>query len=251
LKTGIVLGGGSGKAFAHLGVLKALEEAGIVPDAISASSSGSIVGAFIASGLKPYETLELMKQYRFLDYVSMNLPMKGMLSLNSLERNLEKQLPAHTFAELELPLYVSVSNLNSGKVEYIHAGPLAAVIKAACSLPFVFSPVKLNGQLYLDGGLLDNLPYTPLVDLCDRIIVISISRTAEIKMFDNLKDIAARVIEMIVNQDSENAKRNSDLYIELTGMEDYKILDLSRRADEFYKTGYDYCKKLLSSKSIY
>ena len=244
MKTGIVLGGGSGKAFAHLGVLQALEEAGIVPDALSGSSSGAIVGAFIASGFKPFETLQLMKTYRFLDYVSVNLPVTGLFTLDSLERNLKKQLPADTFADLKMPFYVSVSNLYSGKVEYLHAGPLAAAIKASCSLPFVFSPVKLNGQLYSDGGLLDNLPYAPLMELCDRIIVISISRTAQVKKFDSIKDIAGRVIDMIVNQDSENAKRNCDLYIEPPGMENYNILDTGRE-NEFFSLGYDYCKRIL------
>ncbi len=244
MKTGIVLGGGSGKAFAHLGILKALEEAGIVPDVLSGSSSGAIVGAFIASGLKPYETLELMKKYRFMDYVSMNLPVTGLFTLDSLEANLKKHLPAGTFADLKLPFYVSVSNLYSGKVEYLHSGPLATAIKAACSLPFVFSPVKLNGQLYLDGGLLDNLPYTPLAGICDRIIVINVSRIAELKKFDSIKDIAFRVVQMIVNQDSENAIRNCDLYIEPEGMENYQIIDMSRW-DEFYQIGYDYGRKLL------
>lgn len=244
MKTGIVLGGGSGKAFAHLGVLKALEEAGIAPDVLSGSSSGSIVGAFIASGKEPEETLELMKKYRFLDYVSVNLSVTGLLTLDRLERNLKKQLPARTFFDLKLPFYVSVSNINSGKVEYLHAGPLATAVKASCSLPFAFSPVKLNRQLYLDGGLLDNLPYAPLMGQCDRIIVINISRTVEVKKFDSIKDIAVRVIEMIVNQDSENAKRNCDLYIEPPGMENYNILDMGRE-DEFYRLGYDYCRKIL------
>lgn len=244
MKTGIVLGGGSGKAFAHLGVLQALEEAGIVPDVLSGSSSGAIIGAFIASGMRPYETLELMKEYGFMDYASLNFPVTGLFTLDSLEENLEKQLPARTFADLELPLYISVSNLFTGKVEYLHSGPLAAAIKAACSLPFVFSPVKLNGQLYLDGGLLDNLPYAPLAGLCDRIIVINISRTAQMKKFDSMKDVAFRVIQMIVNQDSENAKKNCDLYIEPTGMEKYQIIDMSRW-DEFYQIGYDYGKKVL------
>ena len=247
--TGIVLGGGSGKAFAHLGILKALEEAGIVPDAVSGASSGALIGAFISSGMGPSETLEVMKKYKLLDYVSMNLPVTGLFSLDNLEKNLQKQLPARTFSDLKLPFYVAVSNINSGKVDYLHTGPLPIAIRASCSIPFIFSPVPLNGQLYLDGGLLDNLPYTPLTSFCDRIIVVNISRTAAVKKFDSLKDITVRVIQMVVNQDSENAKRNCDLYLEPPGMENNQTFDMTRW-DEFYRIGYDYCRKILGSSTF-
>ena len=79
MKIGIALGGGGARAFAHLGVLKALGEKGIFPDMISGVSSGAIVGAFIAFGKNPDEIMTIMKDNKFLDYAEVRLPITAFL----------------------------------------------------------------------------------------------------------------------------------------------------------------------------
>ncbi len=244
MKIGIALGGGGAKGFAHLGVLKALGEKGIKPDMVSGTSAGSIVGAFIAAGKEPEEILELVKKHRFIDFAKVTLPGGGFFTLDNFEKLMEKLLPAREFSDLKLPFYASVTNLYTGKVEYKNDGPLIPVIKASCAIPVLFTPVRLDGQMYLDGGILDNLPYTPLAGKCDRIIVVNVNSGSEgVERLGSLKGAALRAFEIIANRDSENAKCNCSLIIEPPGLGKFKILDTSH-ADDLFEIGYNHCNQI-------
>ncbi len=249
MKTGIALGGGGAKGFAHLGVLKALEEKGIKPDIVAGTSAGSIVGAFLAAGKRPEEILELVKKNRFIDYAKMTLPGSGFFTLDNFEKLMKRLLPAREFKDLKLPFYVSVTNLYAGRVEYINNGPLIPAVKASCAIPVLFSPVKLGGQLYVDGGVLDNLPVTPLKGRCDRIIAINVNLCDEVRRLGNIKGAGLRVFEIVANRDRDHVNCNCDLLIEPPGLGKYKILD-TRRADELFAIGYEHTKKIDVEKTL-
>jgi len=241
LKIGIALGGGGARGFAHLGVLKALEEEHILPDVISGVSSGAIVGAFIAFGKKPDEILEIMKDCNFLDYAKVSLPVTGFFTLGNFEENIKRHLSVSNFSDLKLPLYVAVTNLYSGSVEYLDKGLLIPAIQASCSIPVLFAPVEINRQLYVDGGLVDNLPYKPLVDKCDKIIAVNIFTHKKTDRIRNLIEVAVRTFELSIGIDTGILQNKCDLLIEPTGLENFNILD-SSRAEELYRIGYEYCK---------
>ena len=217
MKIGIALGGGGARGFAHLGVLKALEEKGIKPDMVSGASVGSIVGALFASGKSPDEIMTLVKGNRFMDYAKVNLPVSGLFTLGNFEERIKDYLP-ETFGGLRMPLYIAVSNLYSGKIEYFSEGPLVPVIEASCSIPVLFSPVKIGDQLYGDGGLLDNLPYTPLVGQCDKIIAVTITGIERRENIHNLLDVAVRTFELSVGDDREVISQECDLAIMPKGL---------------------------------
>ncbi len=244
MATGIVLGGGGTKAFAHLGVLQALQEAEIKPDMISGASAGAIMGAFIADGKTPEETLGIMKLFDIMDYVSFNWPLTGLLDLDNLERKLKKRLAAKTFEELKIPLYVAASNLRTGYVEYLGAGPLATAVKASSSIPFLFEPVEIGGQKYCDGGLLDNLPYAPLKGKCETIITVNVARSREAGKLNDIVEIALRAMEIVLGQDKQSAVQESAMYIEPEGTENYFLFDTGH-AEELFDLGYAHAKKML------
>ncbi|MBK5240677.1 patatin-like phospholipase family protein [Clostridium sp.] len=243
LKIGIALGGGGARGFVHLGVLTALEEKGIIPDIVSGVSAGAIIGAFIASGKKPSEIMELIKDNKFIDYAKLRLPTTGLFSLDNFQKNIERDLPARSFSDLKLPFYVAVTNLYSGKVEYLDEGPLIPEIQASCSIPMLFLPVEINGNLYIDGGLLDNLPCKPLIGKCDKIIAINILACGKIDKIGNLKEIAVRTFELSISINRELAQKECDILIEPTGLENFNILDNSN-CKEMFRIGYDYCSKI-------
>lgn len=245
MKIGIALGGGGAKGFVHLGILKALGEKGISPEIIAGTSAGSIVGAFVAAGKEPGEILELVKKNRFIDFAKVTLPGGGFFTLDNFEKLMKKLLPAREFSDLKLPFFASATNLYTGKIEYISEGPLIPAIKASCAIPVLFSPVKLRGQMYADGGVLDNLPVTPLVGKCDKIIAVNVNGNGneEIKRLGNIKGAALRVFEIISNRDRDIAKNACDLLIEPPGLGKFRILD-TRNADELFKIGYEHCKNI-------
>jgi len=242
MKIGIALGGGGARGFAHLGALKALEEKGVKPDMVSGASAGSIVGSLLASGKSPDEIMKLVKDNGFMDYAKVNLPVSGLFTLGNFEERIRDYLP-ETFAGLELPLYIAISNLYTGKVEYVNEGPLVPVVEASCSIPVLFSPVKIGDQLYVDGGLLDNLPYEPLIGQCDKIIAVTITGIEKREDIHNLLDVAVRTFELSVGEDRDEISGACDLVIMPKGLGDFSVLDTGH-AEELYQIGYDACQEV-------
>ncbi len=236
-KTGLVLGGGGVRGFAHIGVLAALFEKELKPDIISGVSTGAIIGALIAGGKKPEEIFQIFKKGGLFRYSKMHFPIDGLLRLDGLKEVLENEIPYKTIEELPMPLCITVSNINKGIVEYKREGQLSKTVLASSSIPILFSPVKLNNDLYVDGGLLDNVPVTPIEDNCERIIVSNISPINPKENIKNLVQIAARTFYMSVNPNSQEIKNKSWLYIEPEGIEKYDIIGRSH-AEELYELGY-------------
>jgi len=245
-KIGIALGGGGSRGFAHIGVLKALEEEGIYPDIISGTSAGSIVGSFLADGKTPDEIMEIMREIELTDVAKIGLPKKGFASLDNLRKKLKENLSATQFSELQKPLYLGLSNLLSGEIDYISEGDVTKAVQGSSSIPIIFSPVEINDQIYVDGGMLDNVPVKPLIDQCDLIIAVDIMPIEKIEAIDDVKDVITRVFQMGVSMQSYS-RDSCDLIIEIEALAKYNILDTSHN-EEIYKLGYDYVKNLDLSK---
>jgi NTE family protein len=241
-KIGIVLSGGGARGFAHLGVLKALDEKGIRPDIISGVSAGSIVGSFIAAGKNAEEVMEIMNESDIFDYARVTIPRHGLMSLKNLKKNLQKHLGIRKFSDLKIPLFVAASNLYTGGIKYFHKGDLIRIVQASSSIPVLFSPLKIDGDLYVDGGLLDNLPVEPLRDKCDTIIAINLMPVEEINNLDNLIEVALRTFQLSINRDYKKVENEVDVFIEPEGLEKYQILN-TKYAEEIFELGYNYCKK--------
>ncbi|NCC74481.1 MAG: patatin [Sphingobacteriia bacterium] len=242
-KTGIALGGGGARGFAHLGMLRALEEKGIKPDVISGVSAGAMVGAFIASGKSPDEIFRLMKDNKFTDFAQVIVPKSGLLSLDKVRKLLKKHLAIDNFSELKIPLYVAATNLLDGKTEYFNSGSLLDAVQASMSIPVLFSPVKIGKGLYADGGIMNNLPVDPLIGKCKRTICISISPVQKAKNIKTLIDAAVRTFQLSVEANTRGIEDKCDLFIEPEALADYDLLNTSH-VDEMYDIGYEYCKNL-------
>jgi len=241
-KIGIALGGGGSRGFPHIGVLKALEEEGIYPDVISGTSAGAIVGSLLADGKTPDEIMEVMSEIELTDIAKIGLPKKGFASLDNLRKKLKENLKATKFSELEKSLYLGLSNLLTGEIDYISEGDITKAVQGSSSIPIIFSPVEINGQVYVDGSLLDNVPVKPLIDQCDIIIAIDIMPIEAVDAIDDVRDVITRVFQMAVSM--QNYSREScDLIIELVEVAEYNILD-TRHNEEIYKLGYDHVKGL-------
>ena len=236
-KCGLVLSGGGTRGFAHLGVAQALYEAGIYPDVISGTSAGSIAGAFLAAGKKPREIAELFKQGSFFQYTKLQIPRDGLMKLDGLKELIGKEIQAKNIEELPVPLFVTVSNLNTGEVEYRNKGSLEENVLASSSIPILFAPVKINGHLFVDGGLLDNIPIEPIKLDCEKIIVCNISPINPKEGFKNLIHIATRTFYMSVNANMAKVKKYATYYIEPKGIDQYEILSRTH-AGELFELGY-------------
>ena len=242
-KNGLVLGGGGTRGFAHLGVIQALQEKGVAIDTISGVSAGAIIGAFIAAGMTPMQVMEILVDHKLMDFTKIRFPKKGLMDLSKLGKLIDEHLGQRSFDDLEIPLWVTLSNLNKGRVEYHNDGNLVEKVLASASIPILFAPVAIAGTTYVDGGLFDNLPVKPIEKQCKRIIGVNISPVNEIEEFKNVIDIAARTFQL---NDKSNTRKNSkrcSVYIEPPELCNYGLLDTAN-ARALFDVGYEYTLKL-------
>ena len=170
MKTGYVLSGGGARGFAHLGVLKFLDEAGIKPYAISGTSAGAIVGTLYAAGKTPEEIHQLMKKNKFFGWNKVVWRKPGIFSMKVLEKVLKNNIPADDFNALAIKLFITATDINKGEQVCFSTGPVIQAVLASSSVPVVFEPVIMNDMILADGGILNNFPVEPLEKICNIII---------------------------------------------------------------------------------
>ncbi|MBI1222851.1 MAG: patatin [Bacteroidetes bacterium] len=242
-KTGIALGGGGARGYAHLGVLQALKEKGIEGDIFAGTSSGAIAGAFMASGMDPLEVFKIMKRNSIFDFAKMTIPSLGLMRLGHLGKYLGAHIQYENLEDLPKPLIIAVSDLFEGKVCYLKEGPLIPLVQASASIPVLFSPVELNKTLYADGGIFDNLPYMAIQDQCRYVYAIHISPVRPVNHLKNLAQIATRTFELSVNGHIEETRGKKLTIIAPKGVENYDILD-AKHADRLFEIGYEHTIKM-------
>jgi NTE family protein len=235
---GLVLSGGGTRGFAHLGVLKALEENGLKPDVISAVSAGSIAAALYADGKSPDEILELLTSRKVMQYIDFALPTTGFIKMTGLEKTIINILRAKNIEDLSIPLKVFAVNMNNGIYTCFDSGPLAPVIKASCSIPILFPPVEINGSLYTDGGLHNNFPVEILVGQCKRIIGVNVNPLRNIKKLNNIKQVVERVFQLNIRGHTIERKKLCDLFIEPEGLGAFGMLNIAS-GPEAFRMGYE------------
>ena len=245
--TGMVLSGGGARGFAHIGVLKALNEEGIFPDVLAGTSAGAIVGVFYADGFLPDEIMSIMQSRHWLDYMRPSVSKTGLLNISGLQKILKENLRAKTYDELKIKFFATATDYNNGKAVYFSKGDLVKTVIASASIPVLFKPVTIDGTTYFDGGVLDNLPIAPLENKCRVIIGSYVNPTGPEKNFKNLIQIAERTFHLNQSRELITKASKFDLLIEPLELEKYPVLD-PEKSEKIFKIGYQTTKNLLTNE---
>jgi len=243
-KIGLVLSGGGARGFAHLGLIQALNEAGIYPDVISGTSAGALIGVLYADGHTPKEILKLMNSGSRLDFMRPALPREGLLQIGGIVKILKTSLRAKTFEELKIPLYVSATDLNNGKAVYFSEGDLFDPVIASASIPVLFQPVIINNIYYVDGGVLDNLPVRPIENKCKFLIGSFVNPVGYVEKISGLINIAERAFMLSMSKEITEKSKKFDLFVAPLELRNYKILD-PEKSEELFSVGYKATKEKL------
>jgi len=235
--TGLVLSGGGARGFAHLGVIQALNEAGIFPDVISGTSAGALIGVLYADGYTPNEILLLLNGGSRLDFMRPAMPREGLLQINVILKILKSSLRAKVFKELKIPLYVSATDLNNGKAVYFSEGDLFCPVIASASIPVLFQPVKINDISYVDGGVLDNLPVRPIENKCRSLIGSFVNPVGYMEKISGLINIAERTFMLSMSKEIFEKAKKFNLFIAPPELRNFKILD-PEKSNELFEIGY-------------
>jgi len=175
-KIALALGGGAARGFAHVGVIKALEAQGIVPDIIVGTSAGSVVAALYAGGANGFELQKLalsMEDGSVSDWV---LPDRGFIRGEALQNFVNKALVNRPMNALPRKLAVVATDLQTGEMTVLRSGDVGLAVRASSSVPGVFQPVRIGGREFVDGGLVSPVPAKVARDMgADLVIAVDIS----------------------------------------------------------------------------
>mgnify|MGYP002624677530 CR=1 FL=1 len=177
---GLALGSGGARGFAHLGVLRALREAGVAPYCFAGTSMGAVVGAFAAAGkAEELETYVLSLDWpRIVRYgdVAWSLRQGGLLKGNVFHQQLAQRLGAATFADLRMPFAAVATDVESGQRVVMRSGDLALAVRASASIPGLFAPVRFAGTWLIDGAFTDPVPVGEARALgAEKVVAIDVS----------------------------------------------------------------------------
>ncbi|MFY8065950.1 MAG: patatin-like phospholipase family protein [Flavobacterium sp.] len=268
-KIGLVLSGGGAKGFAHIGVLKVLEEAGVKVDYIAGTSMGAVIGGLYASGYSAtqidsifYNTDfdELLQDYiprssksfyekRNDQMYALTLPFdklkigvpialsKGMYNYNLLSKLTHKVRHVRDFNKLPIPFLCIATDIEKGEQVILKEGYLAQAMLASSAFPSLFSPVEIDGKLLIDGGVVNNYPVEEIRKM-GADIVIGVDVQDDLKDRNSLKD-ATRILVQISNLDMikimKDKQKLTDIYIK-PEVSDYGVISFNE-GQEIVKKG--------------
>lgn len=157
-KIGLVLGAGSARGLAHIGVLQVLTENGIPFDFIVGSSMGAIIGALYVCGADLYMSAKLVDYMDAGRLLDVSIPRMGFIQGKKIMIFLELLTKRKTFADTDIPLMVVTTDIVSGNRVILENGSIAEAIRASIAIPGVFTPVKKDEMVLVDGAVTDRLP---------------------------------------------------------------------------------------------
>jgi NTE family protein len=152
-----------------------------------------------------------------------------------------KYLPDNSFESLKIPLTVATTEIRLGKVTYFDSGVLVPRVIASSSIPALFDPMNLDGHVYVDGGIMDNLPARPLVGKSDFIIGSHCNPVEQRFDIKNAKEVTERSLLIAINANANHSKTHCNVVIEPIELGRYNTFDLSK-GKEIFDIGYNYVK---------
>lgn len=227
-KVGLVLSGGGAKGFAHVGVLKELEKTGLQIDYIGGTSMGAIVGALYASGYSPKQIEGVIKEADFMNLLqdevvreskpfrvkqnsekyAVTLPIRqggiglplglsrGQNVLNFLTELLAPVDDIVDFSKLPIPFFCVGTNIETGKEVVLEKGSLPLALRASAAFPSLLNPVDIDGQLIVDGGVVNNFP-VDLMRTKDVDIVIGVNVQGHLLEREELSSVASLLLQIV------------------------------------------------------
>ena len=262
---GLVLGGGA-RGFAHVGLLRALEERGMTIDLAGGSSMGALISALVAMGYTSHEMIPVLRE-TFVTHNYLNdymFPRIALVKGRKILRRLREIFGEQRIEHLRMPWFCVTTNLTRGNAMVHDSGPLEVWLAASMSVPGIFPPVVYKGELLADGAVANSLPTDVMQDLeRGKIIASNVSTEGDIRAPGiegpdpegllnwpgpgdppGLRDILFRTATMTSESGTRARAANADLYLRMPvlgiGMFDWK------RMDEIVERGYQHARDKLA-----
>lgn len=245
-KIGLALGGGAVFGAVHVGVLKALEEHDVKISAISGTSAGAIAAALYAFGKSAKEIESIILNINWSDMSSLKVSRYALLSNKHIGDFIKKHIGDKKFEDSDIPLAVIATDISSGEKVILDRGSVADAVVASTCVPGIFIPTEIDGRLLVDGGIVENVPVTPLKDKdMDIIIGVDLIPESSYKKPDNFIEVLYNSFNFLVKLNKKIQEKDVDILIK-PDLSKFNALDMSD-IEELIKKGYDETKTILDN----
>ncbi|MDN5335740.1 MAG: hypothetical protein PWR02_766 [Synergistales bacterium] len=243
-KIGLALGGGGALGAAHIGVLKAVEELGIQIGCISGTSAGALVASLYAFGM-PWEKLaEIAHEIKWMEISKLSLSQYGLLSNEKLGSFIEQNIGNARIEEAEIPLAIVATDITTGEEIILKEGYVRKAVMASTCIPGVFVPVEIDGRLLVDGGIVENVPVSPLQDMgADFIIGVDLNSGRRKERPKNIIEVLLRSFDFTLKAATRLQTERADLLIQ-PDLSSYSMYDMNK-AEDLIRRGYEAVKRAL------
>jgi len=175
---GLALGGGSARGWSHIGVIRALAEAGIKIDYVAGTSIGAVIGSVFAAGtIKDLEEVAVRLDWKQIAHLfDVVLPKSGLIDGRKVAGFIQDNLRKTNIEELSIPFCAVSTDLNTGEEVVIREGDIIEAVRPSISIPGIFTPVRNNGRILVDGGLVNPVPVSVVREMgADFVIAVDLS----------------------------------------------------------------------------
>lgn len=252
----LVLGSGGARGYAHIGVIEVLEENGIKPDFIVGTSAGSIVGSIYASGKSAQELRDIALKMQVHDVRDFNIKLQGFLDGKKVESYVNRQVDNLPLEDLKIPLYVVATELKHGEKVVFNKGSTGQAVRASISIPSMFIPANINGNEYVDGGLVSPVPVNIAKELgADIVIAVDILAQPVHTETSNVWGMFNQNINIMQSKLAAEELKNADVVIQPDLREKAHIFDVKGRENTMQagidaaSEKIDQIEKLMNAKS--
>ncbi len=200
-RIGLALGSGSARGLAHLGVIRALEEAGIKVDFVAGTSIGALIGAAYASGrLDSMEsTFQKFNWKSMVSFFDVVFPKSGLIDGAKVGELVRAHINSEVIESLPIPFCAVATDIQTGEEVVISKGDIIEAVRASISVPGIFTPVRSNGRLLVDGGLVNPVPVSVARSM-GADIVIAVDLNHQIVTGKNLKPLTVSKVTTEINR---------------------------------------------------
>jgi NTE family protein len=219
IKIGLALGGGAARGFAHIGVIKALEAQGIVPDIIVGTSAGSLVGALYAAGNNGFALHKMALEMDEAAISDWSVPLfakaTGVLKGEALQNYVNRAINNRPLEKMKIPFGAVATDLNSGQPILFQKGNTGLAVRASSAVPSVFNPVSIGDRHYVDGGLVSPVPVRFARQMgADFVIAVNISAQPEAQPSSSAMDVLLQTFAIMGQSINYYELREADIVIQ-------------------------------------
>ncbi len=213
-KIALVLGAGAARGFAHIGVIKVLEENHVPINMVFGASAGSLVGSLFAYGYSPYELQKIALSIEKSQLADLTIPDIGFIKGRKLQDFVDREVRNTPMEKLKLPFYAVATDIGSGQEVIFGKGDTGMAVRASCSIPGIFQPARIGGRSYVDGGVASPLPVEEARRYgADLVIAVDISADMDKDQPQGITGVLFKTVGIMYSELERSDASSADILI--------------------------------------